>query len=572
MSKAILALPPGFVTPDKKHLGPAAYLFLFLLCLGFFVPGLASLPPTDRDESSFAQASKQMIETGNYVDIRLQSAPRYKKPIGIYWLQATSVKLFDPGHLNEIWAYRLPSFAGATLAVLLTAALGTLLFGPMTGLLAAIMMAGCVVLNTEARLAKTDAVLLATIMAAQYALARTYLKQTKSIGMPVLFWTALAAGILIKGPIILLVVLPTIAWLRVTDKNLKWFAVLRPWMGIPYTVILILPWLAAIGIASHGQFYQQSAGHDMFGKVLSGEFRGVMPPGLHLLVFPAVFFPFSLFALLAIPDAWKYRHEAPVRFCLGWIIPAWILFELSLTKLPHYVLPMYPAIAMLAARAMLGGFKGLSAPGWRWLPPVALSAWLLAGTGIAFAPLVGWHVLNGNWNGWLIAASAILLITQGVAVFFLFQQNARGILVLTAGSMLFFACVFGITLPGLQHIWLSQEVYNLAVASNPCRDVQITSASYDEPSLVFLAGTRTRFVPSGAMASLSLWVNPCNLVLTDPDHDKDFLRAFRKGRFTPTMLGTVKGYNAGRGNTTVLTLYTMPYNNMPSMNPLKKRK
>ena len=57
---------------------------------------MATMPPTDRDEASFAQATKQMIETGDYLDIRLQDKPRYQKPIGIYWLQAAAVKLFDP--------------------------------------------------------------------------------------------------------------------------------------------------------------------------------------------------------------------------------------------------------------------------------------------------------------------------------------------------------------------------------------------------------------------------------------------------------------------------------------------
>ena len=67
------------------------WLVLGIFCLLLYLPGLVSLPPTDRDESRFAQASKQMIESGNYVDIRFQDEPRYKKPIGIYWLQAQSV-------------------------------------------------------------------------------------------------------------------------------------------------------------------------------------------------------------------------------------------------------------------------------------------------------------------------------------------------------------------------------------------------------------------------------------------------------------------------------------------------
>src|ERR1700712_1393416 len=61
---------------------------LSLLCLLLWTPGVLSLPPTDRDESRFAQSSRQMLETGNFIDIRFGHVPRYKKPAGIYWLQS----------------------------------------------------------------------------------------------------------------------------------------------------------------------------------------------------------------------------------------------------------------------------------------------------------------------------------------------------------------------------------------------------------------------------------------------------------------------------------------------------
>ena len=66
------------------------YLALALLGLVLLAPGIGHLPLTDRDEARFVQASRQMLETGNLVDIRFQDEPRYNKPVGIYWLQATS--------------------------------------------------------------------------------------------------------------------------------------------------------------------------------------------------------------------------------------------------------------------------------------------------------------------------------------------------------------------------------------------------------------------------------------------------------------------------------------------------
>jgi len=69
-----------------------AVAVLVLISLVLFLPGFFQIPPVDRDEAYFAQATKQMIETGDYVDIRYQDDIRYRKPVGIYWLQAAVVK------------------------------------------------------------------------------------------------------------------------------------------------------------------------------------------------------------------------------------------------------------------------------------------------------------------------------------------------------------------------------------------------------------------------------------------------------------------------------------------------
>src|SRR5689334_8598132 len=104
-------------------LGRRPYALLALLGLLLWLPGVLSLPPLDRDESRFAQASRQMAESGDPVDIRLGQVPRYKKPIGIYWLQSASTavsSVFLHGDTQQIWTYRLPSLLGAIAASWLT--------------------------------------------------------------------------------------------------------------------------------------------------------------------------------------------------------------------------------------------------------------------------------------------------------------------------------------------------------------------------------------------------------------------------------------------------------------------
>src|ERR1700704_298987 len=103
------------------------------LCLLLYPPGIASTPPLDRDEARFAQATRQMLETGDFLRIRFQAEARNKKPAGIYWLQAAAVSSFSTAASEAIWPYRLPSLIGALAASLLTFAFGAAIFGGGSG-------------------------------------------------------------------------------------------------------------------------------------------------------------------------------------------------------------------------------------------------------------------------------------------------------------------------------------------------------------------------------------------------------------------------------------------------------
>lgn len=167
---------------ERLTSGLRPYLVLPLLCLALYLPGIAAVPPLDRDEPRYTQATRQMLETGDYVNISFQDQPRHKKPVGIYWLQSLPVSLFSNAESTAIWPYRLTSVVGATLAVLLAFHLGATLFDRRTALLGAALLASSILLVTEAHIAKTDAVLLACTMTAQTALARLYLPGRRKAG------------------------------------------------------------------------------------------------------------------------------------------------------------------------------------------------------------------------------------------------------------------------------------------------------------------------------------------------------------------------------------------------------
>ena len=147
---------------------------LLVVALLSFLPGFFSIPPIDRDEARFAQATKQMIESRDYIDIRYQNEVRYKKPVGIYWLQATATAIAGGGHDNHIWTYRLPSLAGAIAASWLTVWIALAVTGAEGAFLAGLLMLGSVLLTAEATIATTDAVLLACALAVQGVLLRLY--------------------------------------------------------------------------------------------------------------------------------------------------------------------------------------------------------------------------------------------------------------------------------------------------------------------------------------------------------------------------------------------------------------
>src|SRR5436853_2631411 len=124
-----------------------AVAFLVLCGLLFYLPGFFSIPPIDRDEARFAQATRQMVETGDFVDIRFQDDVRYKKPVGIYWVQAAVVesatKLGVPNAQLRIWLYRVPSLIGAIGAVLLTYWTALAFVSRRGAVLAALMLCSC---------------------------------------------------------------------------------------------------------------------------------------------------------------------------------------------------------------------------------------------------------------------------------------------------------------------------------------------------------------------------------------------------------------------------------------------
>ena len=539
-----------------------AATLLILVSLLAFLPGFFQIPPVDRDEAYFAQASKQMVETGNYVDIRYQTDVRYRKPIGIYWLQSGVVRaaqaLGVPDAREKIWLYRIPSLLGALGAVLATYWCALAFADRRAAVLAALMMAGSILLGVEARLAKTDAVLLFTVVVAMGALARAYMLPRPSRtgdalrlewGVAALFWTALAASILDKGPVILLPVGLAALTLSIIERSRRWLKSLRPLAGFTWMILLVLPWFVAIYWRAGNSFLVDAVGHDMLSKIGGGQEAHGAPPGYYILLFFLTFFPGSALALPAVPGIWSMRREPAMRFLLAWLLPSWIVFELVATKLPHYVLPLYPAIAMLLA-IVIDGKQLSTRPSLRR----ATILWLLIPMALSAVAIGGAIVLSHNLEppAWPFLAVALVC---GLFAWRLYAVDGgeRSLLRALAAMVLGAIGIFGIVLPSLTPAFPSVALANV-VRGASCPHPAVVSSGYQEPSLVFLAGTATRLTDPSSAADF-LRQGGCRLAFIDADNQHAFAQRAEAIGLHYRAGPTIKGFNISNGHKIAITVF-----------------
>jgi 4-amino-4-deoxy-L-arabinose transferase-like glycosyltransferase len=541
-----------------SHRRAAALLVAFSLVA--FFPGFFQIAPVDRDEARFAQATKQMLETHEYVDIRFQDEVRYKKPAGIYWLQAAVVKAGEalgvPQARTTIWLYRLPSLAGATFAVLLTYWAALAFVGRRAAVVAALMMASSVLLGVEARLAKTDAMLLLTCVAAMGAMARIYLAAQREpqakIGwiQPAILWTALAAGVLLKGPLILMFVGLTVLALSIADRSARWLWSVRPVAGFLWLILLVSPWFLAIVAKSGNRFFVEALGHDMLGKVAGGQETHGAPPGFYFLLFWVTFWPGSVLTGLAALTVWKSRREPGARFLLAWLIPSWLVFEAVITKLPHYVLPLYPAIAILIAGVLESGRLSKSL----WIVRGTIG-WLLFPVAIAIATLVIFIVFGRDLGlvAWPFSAMAVI---SGLFAWWLYEVDGpeRSLLRGMIASVLIAVTVYAITFPLLPSLFPSAMVAD-EIRATDCSEPRVASTfAYQEPSLVFLLGTDTRFT-DGAGAADFLRAGPCHFALIDSRSERSFVQRAESVALRYSLIQRIEGYNISIGKPVSMTVF-----------------
>jgi 4-amino-4-deoxy-L-arabinose transferase-like glycosyltransferase len=558
-TSSALSSVSGFIFGFAEKSHARACALLLLACLALFAPGFTGLPPMDRDEPRFAQATRQMLETGDYVAIRFQGEARNKKPVGIYWMQAGIVASAEalgiPAARATIALYRIPSLVGAVLAVLLTYAAGIAFTTRRAAFVAAMLVAATILLGVEARLAKTDAAVTATVAAAMAVLARAWFNRDEpgyrlGWGAVLTFWIAIGIGILVKGPItpaIPALAALVLAW---SDRSAGWLKRLRPWTGLAVVLVVVLPWFIAIGMKTGGAFFSEAVGQDMLAKVGGGQEAHGAPPGTYLAAFLATGWPLAPFLLLALPFAWRRRGDPEVLFCLAWAIPMWIVFEAVPTKLPHYVLPLYPALALLVGLA--AERQHMAREGWvprvvmGWLPALALVLLAAVGGGVTY------------FEGVVpVVAILVLLAALGFAVVAWFKavegQAGSAALAAAVTACLVAWGIYAAAVPLVSIVRISPRLAAAAAAA-PCTPTAYATAGYREPSLVFL--TRTDLaMTDGPGAAQFLAEGACRIAFVDKRMEQAFIGATIESRIAPRLLSRVDGVNLNGGRRLDIGVY-----------------
>jgi 4-amino-4-deoxy-L-arabinose transferase-like glycosyltransferase len=536
--------------------GPALAAFVAFLA---GAPGLFAVPPLDRDESRFAQATSQMLETRDFVVIHYQDQPRFKKPVGIHWLQAAAVGAVSDPEAREIWAYRLPSLLAAMLAAAACAWGAAAFFGAQGGMLAGVMLGATFLLSTEAMIAKTDATLCGLTTLALAALARVYAaaRDGPPIGpwTPWLFWLGLAGGILIKGPVGPLVIGFTILALVASDRKPAWLARLKPFWGLLLTLAIVGPWAAAVTVATDGTFWTTAIAGDLAPKLAGGQETHGAPPGYHTLLLFLLAFPVSLMLPAALTTGWTRRRELGVRFALAWLIPAWLMFEITPTKLVHYPLPTYGALAWLAAAALTQPLG----PRVRWTGAVlsALAGVLLAG-GVAYLQSK-YGVVADLWAA--VLAGGLLLAAGLVGAYMIVAKAPRAALVSAlvlgvAGHV----ALAALLVPRLTPLWLSARVEKalearMLLPRQGVAEAPVTVAGYAEPSLVFALGTST-VLGDGADAAQAIAENRPAVV--EGRQEAAFQAALKAASLHANPVSQIDGLDYSNGDKMTLRVYEAP--------------
>ena len=534
---------------------------LIILIFLALLSGQYSIPPIDRDEARFAQASSQMIQTGDYVNIKFQDEIRAKKPIGIYWLQSFSAQIFGQEYIGS---YRIPSLLSSIMTIFFVSLITRLIFPLYQTLIVTFFFASSIAFMGEAHLAKTDATLLCLICIQQYFLLKIILDKDNTFKVknlyPTIVWIAFSFGVLVKGPISLAILFLTVITFCVIHKSISLIKSLRPILGFIICAIVVLPWFFAIDEATNGIFLQKAFQEDFFSKLESGQEGHGALPGTHLLTLSISIWPIATFLPCSILFLIQNKNNIIIKFLICWILPFWIVIEIIPTKLFHYPLPVLPAIAILAIGGIFQFRSNIKKIRSGLLKKVTyVSSVLFSFGGIILSGGIFYISFKFNIeNNFILTFFTILLVLIGIIIFIFslslifnfkilnldISKNFYNILlaIIALGSI-FNIINYNFVLPKLDYLYPSKTIKKKLANINADA---IATSGYHEPSLVFLLNGNV-LLSNPHEVAIFMAEGKNNLALIEKSDLNQFLETKNELNLKIKEIGIVKGYNIAKG-------------------------
>lgn len=456
------------------------YLLFAAIFISFFL-NANNFPLFDVDEGAFSAASLQMVQNDDYVAITLNGEPRYDKPIMIYWLQSTSIKLFG----SHNWTFRLPSSLAAFLWALTIFWFARKYMSEKRALLAALMMATTIQVALIGKAATADATLNLFIAASLLNLF-LYLETRENRSLYwMVFFTAL--GTLTKGPIA--PALPVIIGsLYCFFTPGRWKTLLtvpaRPLAWLIYLAI-ILPWPIMIYLQEGAGFFKEFLFVHNVGRFSSSMEGHGGSYAYYIIVMLVGFVPYTAVLISTFIKAKDYWQENLTRYALIWFGFIFLFFTFSATKLPHYMI--YGSSGLFILMAL--HFEKIKQTYWLYLPQIILASilftvpWLLVNRPDTFADKALQPVIAIAGEAFTSGFFIYLAVFIFVSLVFSFEKNTMSPavkLVASGAGLSLFLSVF--LLPAIGYLQQKPVVEAGTIASQinkPLVNYQVYMPSFN---------------------------------------------------------------------------------------------
>lgn len=459
---------------------------------------LMSLMPTtmfwDRDEGFYARAAVEMMHSGNWILPTYNDDIFPEKPPLIYWLMAPSMWLFGE---NDFGA-RFISAPATAFSAFLIFLMGNRLFGRKAGLWAMAAFAVATLAIYLGATAMMDAVLISFICLSLWAFL-AIVQSPRYFALKVFaFGVGIAFSMLTKGPVGPAVVIPCVAitWLMLKPSERPSFMRMVV-LAVAALVGLgvFLAWAIPANTMSNGEMLSSGLGVHVFGRALrpmeghggSGLLGYLATVPVYIPVTLIGFMPATLFLPSALSALSRSSESGRLQrlFLLSWIVPGFILFSLAATKLPHYIVPVFPALALAVGALIDGKIKAgtASAKIGGWLYLVLAGSFAIVLVGAAF-------VAPGVVTKVALALTGIIAAFFAALVFMRFraEQYPKAFGIAVVSVVVLMESLFGVIIPRVEPMIKVSRPIAEAIQQNFKFGTPVYSAGYLEPSLVFYLG------------------------------------------------------------------------------------